>query len=416
VITLKVSAIITEYNPLHNGHVYHIKKTKELSRCDALICVMSGNFAQRGIPTVIDKWTRTKMALLNGVDLVIELPVIYSISSAEFFAFGAVSLLNNLQIVNDICFGSESGNINLLSLIGKVLSDEPVKLKTLLKNYLNKGEVYPLARSKAFKEYFFENFKDNFSYRKISDEELNLTLNSSNNILGIEYCKSLSKLNSKIQPITIKREGANYNTDNLHHVYSSATSIRKYLKENKNIQDLKNHLPQNTFNIIKDLKSKQYQFTYSESMLPYLKHKALTDRNSLVNLPDVSEGIHNKIIKSLCTLNSYEEIIESIKSKRYTYTRINRILCQYFIGFDKYITNQLRGLETPYARILGFNSTGKKVLKELKKKSQIPIYIKIPKHAKNILNLDIQATKAYSLLNKNIAYNSDYLTTPIIID
>lgn len=413
---MKVSAIITEYNPLHSGHIYHINKTKELNRCDALICVMSGNFAQRGIPTIIDKWTRTKMALTSGVDLVIELPAIYSISSAEFFAFGAVSLLNNLGIVNDICFGSESGNINLLSLIGKILCDEPAELKTLLKNYLNKGEVYPAARSKAFQQYFSQNLEYAPLYKKISNEELNSALNSSNNILGIEYCKSLSKLNSKIKPFTIKREGANYNTDALHHSYSSATSIRKYLKENENITGLKDHLPENVFNIIKDLKIKKYQFTYSEYMLPYLKHKALTDADSLINLPDVSEGIDNKIIKSLCDLNSYEKILENIKSKRYTYTRINRILCQYFIGFDKYITNQIRTLQAPYARILGFNSTGKKVLKELKKKSQIPVYVKIPKYADNMLNLDIQATRAYSLLNKNIAYNSDYLTTPIIFD
>src|SRR5665647_2874229 len=150
---MNISGIIVEYNPLHNGHVYHINKTKELTNCDALICVMSGNFAQRGIPSSIDKWTKTKMALNNGVDLVIELPTIYSVSSAEFFSFGAVSLLNSLGVVDNICFGSEHGDINDIYTISNILHKEPTQFKSLLKTYLARGNGYPLSRSNALYDY-----------------------------------------------------------------------------------------------------------------------------------------------------------------------------------------------------------------------------------------------------------------------
>ena len=156
---MNISGIIVEYNPLHNGHVYHINKTKELTNCDVLICVMSGNFTQRGIPSSIDKWTKTKMAINNGVDLVLELPTIYSVSSAEFFAQGAISLLNSLGIVDNICFGSEHGDINDICNISNILLKEPAEYKLLLKTYLSKGITYPLARAKALYEYL-TNSKD----------------------------------------------------------------------------------------------------------------------------------------------------------------------------------------------------------------------------------------------------------------
>ena len=412
-IYLNISAIITEYNPLHKGHIYHINKTKELTNCDGLICIMSGNYVQRGIPAIIDKWRRTEIALKNGVDLVIELPVIYSLSSAEFFSFGAVSLLNSLGIVNNICFGSEYGNIDLLLKIAKILNEEPQEFKILLKEYLSQGLAYPSARSVALSNYLK---KFNFEYVKIA-EELNLDdiLNSSNNILGIEYCKSLLKLSSHIKPYTIKREGSSYNEENLDENFSSATAIRKFLKENSSIQELEDHLPFSTYNHINNLKSKGYNFTFADSMLPYLKYKAMTLGKSIEGLPDVSEGIHNRILKYLSSGNNYQDIILEIKSKRYTYTRISRILCQYFIGFESYNTISMRNCPAPYARILGFNSKGRDILNKIKKTSSIPLITNVSKHINDYLSLDIQATRSYSLINSSIHQNSDYLTKPIII-
>lgn len=171
---MNITGIITEYNPLHKGHIYHINKTKELTSCDGIVCIMSGNFVQRGIPAIMDKWTRCELALNSGVDLVIELPSVYSLSSAEFFAYGSISLLNSIGVINNICFGSESGNIDDIKSIAKILNNEPSEFKNHLKDYLDKGVSYPVARSKALVEYF----NDNLETQEI--------LKSSNNILGIE--------------------------------------------------------------------------------------------------------------------------------------------------------------------------------------------------------------------------------------
>lgn len=406
---MNISGIIVEYNPLHNGHVYHINKTKELTKCDALICVMSGNFTQRGIPSGIDKWTKTKMAMNNGVDLVIELPTIYSVSSAEFFANGAVSLLNSLGIVDNICFGSEHGNVNDMYKISNILLKEPIEFKLLLKTYLSKGITYPLARANALYDYL-TNIKMNVSNLSLVD-----FLNSSNNILGIEYCKSLIKLNSSITPYTLKREGASYNSSLMHHEFSSATAIRKFIKENGPLSNLKDYVPSSVFTEINNLYSNNNKFIFEDSMFPYIKYKSATSKNSLINLPDVSEGLDNKIIKSLQNNLTYSSALQDIKSKRYAYSRISRILCQYFIGFDNFDANTLRLMPCPYARILGFNSKGKSILKSIKSNSSIPLYTKISKKTDETLRLDIQSTRAYSIINKSINPNSDYLISPIII-
>lgn len=407
---MNISGIIVEYNPLHNGHLYHINKTKELTNCDALVCVMSGNFAQRGIPSSIDKWTKTKMALNNGVDLVIELPAIYSVSSAEFFSYGAVSLLESLGVVNNICFGSEHGKINDIYKIADILLKEPLEFKLLLKTYLSNGIAYPLARANALYDYLVN------SSNATSNLLLGDFLNSSNNILGIEYCKSLIRLNSSIKPFALKRKGASYNNDILHHEFSSATAIRRFVKENGNLQELEGHVPDSVLAEILNLYSKNYKFTFEDSMFPYIKHKSFTSKNSFINLPDVSEGIDNKIIKSLQNNLSYSSALSDIKSKRYAYTRISRILCQYFIGFDDFDSKSLRQLPCPYAHILGFNSIGKSILKSIKSNSSIPLYTKIPKVQNDTLQLDIQSTRAYSIINSSINSNSDYLISPIIVD
>ncbi|AYF54771.1 nucleotidyltransferase [Clostridium novyi] len=397
---MNITGIITEYNPLHKGHIYHIKESKRLTNCDGIVCIMSGNFVQRGIPSIIDKWSKTNLALQHGVDLVIELPTIYSLSSAEFFAFGSLSLLNSLGIINNLCFGSECGNINILKKIAKVLYKEPITFKNYLKTYLDSGLSYPLARSNALIKYF----KDNY--------EIKYILHNSNNILGIEYCKSILKCNSNIVPYTIQRQGSNYNNCNLENNFSSATSIRNHLKTSQNINILESILPSETFNMISK-KFSNNSLVFENSIFPFIKYKSFTNNNELENLPDVSEGLHNKIYKALEESSSYEDLISNIKSKRYTHTRISRILCQYFVGLESYDSHTLRNLPAPYAKILGFNNKGREILKEMKKSSSIPIYNKLPKHLNETLQLDIQGTRAYSLLNKNITPQADFTTSPI---
>jgi len=405
---LKVAAIISEYNPLHNGHIYHINRTKKETGAEAVISIMSGNFVQRGIPALIDKWKRTDFALENGIDLVIELPSLYSLSSAEFFAYGAVSLIQSLGVVDTLSFGSECGDVDLLFTIARILVEEPQEFKDNIKYYLREGLPFAVARSNALIDYMKNN--------KVVDdlEALKDTLNSSNNILGIEYCKSLINLNSSIKPFSIQRQGGSYNSDTLNNVFSSATSIRKYIGEQKSIAGLETQLSSYVFNKIEALIKNDYSFVFEDSIIPYIKYKSFTSKGNLEKLPDVSEGIHNKIYKALQGSNNYRDTVEQIKSKRYTYTRINRILCQYFIGFEDYNTEVLRKSPCPYARVLGFNKRGAEVLKQIKDNSIIPHFTKLPKEADDVLKLELQSTRAYSLINKNINPNSDYLISPII--
>ena len=407
-LNLKVAAIISEYNPLHNGHIYHINRTKRETGTEAVISVMSGNFVQRGIPALIDKWKRADFALENGIDLVIELPSIYSLSSAEFFSYGAVSLIHSLGVVDTLSFGSECGDVELLLNIAKILVEEPTEFKGHIKYYLNEGLPFAVARSNALIDYIKNNdFHNDF-------EALKDTLNSSNNILGIEYCKSLINLNSSIKPFSIQRQGGSYNSSSLNDTFSSATSIRKYIGDKSSITGLESQLSPYVFNKIENLIKDDYNFVFEDSIIPYIRYKSFTSRGSLEKLPDVSEGIHNKIYKALEGYNSHTEIAEQIKSRRYTYTRINRILCQYFIGFEEYNTKVLRKAPCPYARVLGFNKKGAEVLKRIKNNSSIPHYTKLPKETDDVLRLELQSTKAYSLINRNVNPNSDYLISPII--
>lgn len=397
-----ITGIIAEYNPFHKGHEYHLTQAKKNINSDSIVCVMSGNFMQRGIPAIIDKWKRAEMALKNGIDLVIELPLIYSLSSAEHFAFGAVSLLDSLNIIDNIYFGSEEGTIKILKDIANVLVNEPINYKIMLKNYLNLGLPFHLSRANALSDFFKSTHVIN-------------CISNSNNILGIEYIKALNYIDSKIIPETLKREGSKYNDNFLNNTFSSATSIRNHIK-NKNLDDLKNFLPRESYNMLYKLSKENYPFIFEESTFKYIKYKLLTDNTQLKNLPDISEGLDNKITKEIINATSLDELILHSKSKRYTYTRLNRILTQFFIGLEKYDLMKLSKKPCPYCRILGFNSKGKELLKNIKKNSSIDLITKVPKNNINeCLELDLLGTKAYSILNPKLSPMQDYLTSPIIL-
>ncbi|GAA0078019.1 nucleotidyltransferase [Clostridium sp. CTA-5] len=397
-----ITGIITEYNPFHKGHEYHLNNCKSDTNSEYIVCVMSGNFMQRGIPALIDKWKRTEMALKNGIDLVIELPLVYSLSSAEHFAFGSVSLLNSLNIIDNLYFGSEEGNVKTLENIASVLISEPEKFKSMLKNYLSLGLPFHLSRAKSLNDFF--------KLDNISD-----VISNSNNILGIEYIKALKLLNSSITPMTIKRTGSKYNEKSLNNNFSSATSIRNHLK-NGSLEDLKNYLPTESYDILYKLSCENYPFIFEEDMFKYIKYKLLIGDDSLKNLPDISEGLDNKILNELSTSFSLDDLILNSKSKRYTYTRINRILAQSFLNLEKYDLLNLSKQPTPYCRVLGFTSKGKEILKNIKKNSDIDIITKVPKKNLNDhMKIDIMGTKAYSILNPKVNPMQDYLTSPIII-
>lgn len=405
---MKITGIVVEYNPLHNGHVIHIKKTKTVTKCDGIVAIMSGNFVQRGTPAIFDKWTRTKMALLNGVDLVIELPVVYSISSAEFFAWGSMSLLNSLGIVDSLCFGSESGNIQDIKNISNILVNEPSEFKTSLKKFLDEGNTFPLARNLALYEYLGNNQKNCLSFNNF--------FASSNNILGIEYCKNLLKLNSNIKPFTISREGSSYNSPNLESKFSSATAIRNHLQSNTDINPIKYSTPDSVWNILENFKKDDYSFKFEDKVLDYIKYKYISGIGNTEKIPEASEGLSNRINSFILNSNDMKELIMNIKTKRYTYSRISRILYQYFLNFDMINYDMLRREPCPYARVLGFNNIGREILKQMKNSSSIPIYTKLPKKLPESLEVDIKATKCYSLINNFVDPFADYKTKPIIIE
>ena len=398
---MKITGIITEYNPFHLGHLHHLNNAKKDTNCDGVICIMSGNFVQRGMPALTDKWTRAKMAVLNGVDLVIELPLVYAISSAEAFAEGAVNILNDTGVVDYLYFGSEHGDIKDLETIASTLLYEPQTFKDNIKVELDKGLPYHTARSFALKD----------TLPLVPCEEI---LKNSNNILGIEYIKALKKANSCIKPLTLQRAGSNYNDSSINSSLPSATSIRNSLKDNSKLESLKNYLPKETFSLLSDLTKNGYNFTFEEDIFPYIRYKLLTNGENINKVRDVKEGLDNKILKEISNSVSLQDLIMKTKSKRYTYTRINRILTSFFIGLDRYNSKEIANKTTTYIRPLAFNSTGSKILKEIKKKENIKIITKLPKNIDDDkLKLDILGTKAYSILNSSVSPYEDYLKSPI---
>lgn len=405
---MKIAAIVCEYNPLHKGHVYHINHTREYTKCDGIVCLMSGNFMQRGIPSLIDKWKRAEIAIKGGADLVIELPAIYSVASAEFFAKGSIDILNSLGLVDYLSFGSESGDIEIIKALAVILSEEPEAYRVSLKNYLSKGLPFAKARSESLKDYISLNNTPLDSYG-----DLTLLLESPNNILAIEYCKALYKNRSKIKPITLTRFGDSYNETSLTSNFASATAIRKALKT-KEVYSIEDYVPESTFEALNKLKDDNYRFVFEEAMYPYLKYKLMVS-SDLNKLPDVSEGLDSRIYNAVNESCNLEELILKAKTKRYTYTRINRILCQYFLGFEDYDIFNLRKTAPSYARILAFNNRGREIIKQIKNTSNIELTNKVPKKLNPMLELDIKSTKAYSILNPHISPNEDYLKSPLYV-
>lgn len=391
-----VLGIVAEYNPFHNGHLYHLIESKKISNADYCIAIMSGNFTQRGEVSIVDKWSKAQMALSNGIDLVIELPTIYSVSSAENFAMGAIKILNSLQIVDFISFGSEVNNISVLDDIANVLAFEPPQYKTLLSHELSRGESFPKARENALMMYLN-------NLRRFAN-----VLSAPNNILGIEYLKALKKLKSNIQPITIKREGSKYSDANLprNSKFASATSIRNFFQSSKDLSALQKFVPESTFNILEENFKKG---NFVKSLSSFDKEIIFTLRKmsveEIANLPDVSEGLEFSIKNAVNQCNSTIELLSILKSKRYTQTRLQRILLYSILGITKK-DMEMSNLTIPYVRILGFNSKGQELISTISKKNRkLEVVSSVKKFMDKKLNnnlrlmmeKDIWATNVYTL-------------------
>lgn len=401
---MKVLGIVAEYNPFHNGHLYHLQTSRALIGADGVIAVMSGNFTQRGEPAVIDKWARTEIALYCGVDLVVELPVAYAAASAEYFAFGAVKLLDSMGVVDVISFGSESGELDKLSQIASILADEPALYKAALKTSLNSGNSFPSARQKALAAYITAGHAGD----TVSD-----MLKCPNNILAVEYLKALIRLNSKIVPVTIGRLGNDYNATELAGEISSATSIRKVLSDTcwsyaENV--LKSSMPSSSLAILErefELgRGPVFPSDFITILLSALRSMTVDDIRAL---PYMEEGLENRIRMSAAKAGSYQELLDLICTKRYTNTRIQRILFSLLTGLKADMFSTFNSMGGPaYIRILGFSPTGRKLLSSMKKKASLPIITKTADYKNSdlpnisaMLDLEAQSTDQYVLGCRN---------------
>lgn len=401
----KVLGIIAEYNPFHNGHLYHIKKSIEETGASSVICVMSGNFVQRGNTSIVDKWTKTKMALANGVDLVLELPTIYSVSSAENFAEGAIRLLDSLKIVDTISFGMEAKDIASLNNIANVLYTEPKEYTTILEHELRKGVSFPKARENAVMMYL----NDIKQYANI--------LTGSNNILAIEYLKAIKKLKSKLNPIGIRREKVLYNDEIIIDDFASATAIRKMIATGQ-FSDIQKVMPKSSYALLADeLRKGHYVLDLSKFQKEIIYNLRKMSVEEIAQLVDVSEGLENAIKNAANSSNNLVDFVNIVKSKRYTQTRIQRILIYALLG----ITNSKMlafKKAVPYARVLGLNENGKQLISQIAKKNKkVQIVTSVKKYMdesknkvlKEMLETDILATNVYTLgYEKDSWSNLDY--------
>ena len=400
----KVLGIIAEYNPFHNGHLLHLEKSKKICDAQYSVCVMSGNFVQRGNTSIVNKWIRAEMALKSGVDLVLELPTVYSISSAENFAEGAIKLLNSLKIVDTISFGSENSDINVLNRISSVLHEEPKQYLEFLNSESKKGLSFPKARENAILLY-------------LNDKKYLNILNQPNNTLAIEYLKALKKYKSHISPISVKREKVFYNSNCIVDEYASATAIRNMII-NEQFNDIRKVVPASSYNLLmNEIEEGHLVIDISKFEKEILYAIRRLSADDIKNFPEVTEGLENAIKNASNSCNNLSELINMIKSKRYTHTRIQRILLYILLNItkkDMYLSRK----NIPYARILGYSPQGKELISEIYKANpKITLITSVKnfldssnnKTYKYMLNTDILATNIYTLAySNNSTANLDY--------
>lgn len=368
---MKTAGIIAEYNPFHNGHKYHIEETRKITGAEGIIVVMSGNFVQRGEYALCDKWARTKMALSGGADLVVELPCVYSCQSAEYFAKGAVSILESLKC-DFLSFGTEAESTDEIIKLAEFLKNPPEDFEKKLSENMKNGVSYPRALAKALG---------------------NDAVNSPNNVLAIEYIKQIKNM----KPVGIKRMGS------LHDGKGSASDIRSIISNGENADKL---MPCTSVEILKNTLLADCKIF--ESLVLY-KLRTMTGEQ-IKNVPDVNEGLENRIMQMCHKYTNIEELCNAIKTKRYTMARIRRILTNALLG----ITKEDIKKSPEYIRVLGINKTGMEILSDLRGSTDIPIITKTadaPQSA--MLNIDINSTNVYSILTDEESL-MDYKKSPVI--
>ena len=356
--------IIAEYNPFHNGHLYMIEKIKEMYPYSTLICVMSGHFTERGDVAIINKWKRTDIALKNKIDLVIELPFVYASQSSDYFAHGAIKILDSLK-VDKLVFGTESNDIEMLNKLADIQINNN-EYDSLVKKYMDEGLNYPTAMSKALND--------------ISKIKIDLP----NDLLGLSYIKEIKKQKSNIEAISIKRDN-NYNSLELTDTIASASAIRHALM---NSIDVKKFVPLDTYNYLDKLHINNNYFKL-------LKYRILTTDISIYQ--GVDEGLKYRILKYINEANNYYELMDLVKTKRYTYNKLSRMFMHILCGFTK---EEASNIDIEYIRVLGFNENGKLYLNKVKKDTNTPIITGYSNIKSKVLDIENRVNKIYSLDNE----------------
>lgn len=386
----KVLGIIAEYNPFHNGHLHHLQNSLKLTNADYTIAIITGNFTQRGSTSLIDKWSKAEIALKNGIDLVIELPLLYSISSAENFAEGAIKILSSLNVVDYLSFGAETDDIVTLNVIADTLYREPKEYKNILSHELSKGLSYPKARENALLMYLQD-------IRRFTN-----VLSTPNNILGIEYLKALKKFKSPIMPVAIKRFDVGYNDTTYTENIASATAIRNIVKNNS-LDILKKVVPENSFStILENIKIGHVLpdlSTFEKQIIYNLRSMSIEE---IANLPDVSEGLEYAIKNAANSCNSIVEFLSIIKSKRYTSTRLQRILLYSLLNITKK-DMQISRKTVPYIRVLGFNERGRYIISEVARQNpKLEIVTSVKKYLDSCNNRNLQLMLSKDIWSTNV--------------
>lgn len=410
---MKVLGLITEYNPFHLGHKHHLEISNKELDTSHTVAIMSGSFVQRGQPSIVDKWTKARMAIDNGVDLVIELPFVYAVQSAELFALGAMKILDSMNIIDYISFGSEIGEIEALESIANILVKEPKVFKETLKNNLASGFSYSVSRSKAVEAVYSSYGKDNTN---VSD-----TLKNSNNILGIEYIKAIKNLKSNITPYTISRLGHNYNDILINEKIASATGIRNKIYKD-GIASIKSLIPHATYNQLLNFYEKHKDFNELNKYSRLIDYLLITKSvEELKNILDMEEGLENRFIKQNYESTNIDDLVQRVSTKRYPKTRIQRILIHLLAGLHEEDINKIFNEPSQYIRILASNKKGLEILRKVKDRSDIHIISKFADHKSMnndninlILNYEIKATDLFFFGINSKAYNMDYLISPYI--
>ena len=396
---MKAVGLVTEYNPFHNGHLYHLNKAMELTGADISVAVMSGDFVQRGELAVLDKYTRASMALNSGVNLVVELPVNYAVSSAESFAAGALKVLDYIK-ADSIAFGSESGNIERLSKLAHILCDNEDTLYKEISKYTANGISYAAARQKVVE--------------KLTDKDTAAMLTSSNNILAVEYLKAIIKNNYAIKPYTIKRQGDSYNDTDIRSEYASATALRGNLKAD----NISKYIPVKAGLILSSNTNYIYPDDITEALFTRLLGVLFAssyDKNvfieNVMRYPDVNKEIAGRLYKSAMDMItrtvpqgaeskdngafSFGSLCEHIKTKEVPLSRIKRALVRITLGLDK--KHMEKYANEPYIRVLGFDKKGQEYLSYIRKTVEVPLITKIADYKEMLLD-DIHAANIYNMI------------------